>query len=482
MDFQTLYNVVQELSRVITGARVERVYQGVEGGMYLILHRDRAKFILLLSPDRAMPRLHLVTTKPASSATPHSFVLFLRSHLPGTLVTEVRILNHDRVAEIVFIKHGTGYRIIFELIGAAANVFITNASSEILAVYYPAVVVEHARRFLAPGLPYASLPARSRASSPEVSREQQAKEDVSANKAAEQRYEHLQEQQQTGRLRAELATVLKKNLSKVERRKTALGRDVDSATKADICRQAGDLILANLPRLKRGAENADLIGYDGRTVLVKLDPARSPAENAAAYFKKYKKYKSGIEIIRKRLHDTMAEEHLLQTLQIDLDHAVDREALAYLRSLLATHGYVRRTGEEKRKTGTTPSVQAYRSVTFQGWTILVGKSAAGNDYITMRLARPDDLWLHAEGMPGSHVVVRNPEKKEVPQDVLFNAASLAAWYSKGRGAGKVPVTYTRAGSVMKPKGAKPGTVMLTERKTIMVSPQQEGRQVRREGC
>jgi predicted ribosome quality control (RQC) complex YloA/Tae2 family protein len=89
----------------------------------------------------------------------------------------------------------------------------------------------------------------------------------------------------------------------------------------------------------------------------------------------------------------------------------------------------------------------------------------------MRLARPDDLWLHAEGMPGSHVVVRNPGVRDIPEGILRKAASLAAYYSKGKSSAKVPVAYTRAALVKKPKGAAQGTVVLTGRKTIMAVPE-----------
>ena len=109
----------------------------------------------------------------------------------------------------------------------------------------------------------------------------------------------------------------------------------------------------------------------------------------------------------------------------------------------------------------------------QGWEILVGKSAAGNDYITMKLARPDDLWLHAEGMAGSHVVIRNPGKRDIPEGVLKKAASLAAYYSKGKNSTKVPVAYTRAAYVHKPKGAAPGSVVLGSRRTMMAAPESD---------
>jgi predicted ribosome quality control (RQC) complex YloA/Tae2 family protein len=103
----------------------------------------------------------------------------------------------------------------------------------------------------------------------------------------------------------------------------------------------------------------------------------------------------------------------------------------------------------------------------------VGANAAANDELTVKLARPDDLWLHAEGLPGSHVLVRNPMKTDVPPDILLKAAALAALHSKGKTAGKVPVTYTFARFVRKPKGAKPGLVHLSRRRTLMVKPGDE---------
>jgi predicted ribosome quality control (RQC) complex YloA/Tae2 family protein len=110
-------------------------------------------------------------------------------------------------------------------------------------------------------------------------------------------------------------------------------------------------------------------------------------------------------------------------------------------------------------------------IEYEGWIILVGKNAAGNDYLTQRVARPDDLWLHAEGMPGSHVLAQNPQRKEIPPVVLRKAAALAAYYSAGRNSAKVPVAYTTARFVKKPKGAKPGMVVLSSRRTVMVTPE-----------
>ncbi len=113
----------------------------------------------------------------------------------------------------------------------------------------------------------------------------------------------------------------------------------------------------------------------------------------------------------------------------------------------------------------------YRTFHHEGFEILVGKGERDNDHLTFDVAEPHDLWLHAGGgTPGSHVVVKNPEKLEVPRSVLEVAAAAAAWFSKARGALKVEIHYCNASQVSKPKGAPPGLVELRKWKSLRVRP------------
>ncbi|MCA9594239.1 MAG: DUF814 domain-containing protein [Myxococcales bacterium] len=113
----------------------------------------------------------------------------------------------------------------------------------------------------------------------------------------------------------------------------------------------------------------------------------------------------------------------------------------------------------------------YRSVTIDGFEVLVGRGARENDELTFHVARPNDVWMHVGGgTPGSHVVIRNPEREAVPREVLERAAALAAWYSKARGAPKVEVHVCRAADVSKPRGAKPGLVQIKRFERIKVRP------------
>lgn len=117
----------------------------------------------------------------------------------------------------------------------------------------------------------------------------------------------------------------------------------------------------------------------------------------------------------------------------------------------------------------------YRTVSVEGFEVLIGRGDDDNDHLTFDVAEPHDLWLHVGGgTPGSHVVVRNPERVEVPRAVIEVAAAAAAWYSKARGSPKVEVHYCRAADVSKPRGAPAGLVELARYKAVRVRPAAPG--------
>jgi predicted ribosome quality control (RQC) complex YloA/Tae2 family protein len=113
----------------------------------------------------------------------------------------------------------------------------------------------------------------------------------------------------------------------------------------------------------------------------------------------------------------------------------------------------------------------YRTFVVEGFEILVGRGSEDNDYLTFEVAQPHDVWMHVDGgTPGSHVVVRNPSKGEVPRTVIEAAAGYAAWYSKARGSPRVSISYCRASQVSKPRGAPAGLVEIEKEKKLKVAP------------
>lgn len=105
-----------------------------------------------------------------------------------------------------------------------------------------------------------------------------------------------------------------------------------------------------------------------------------------------------------------------------------------------------------------------------GWKVLAGRTDADNDYLTFKVAGPEDWWFHVRGLPGSHVLLQGPPGEEAGRDALRQAAAIAAWHSKAREAGVVPVSFTRIRYVSKPRGAKPGTVEIRRESVLKVRP------------
>ena len=127
------------------------------------------------------------------------------------------------------------------------------------------------------------------------------------------------------------------------------------------------------------------------------------------------------------------------------------------------------TGKKEKHTETDAAARSF--ISSDGFEILVGKKAKDNDFLTFRIAKSLDTWMHAADYPGSHVVVRNPGRTEIPQRTLLEAAQLAAFYSRGKTQTKAAVHYTQKKFVNRPKGAPPGLVSLASFKTLLVVPE-----------
>jgi predicted ribosome quality control (RQC) complex YloA/Tae2 family protein len=398
-------------------------------------------------------------------------VLFLRKQLLRSRIDALGLVNDDRVVALALSRPAGPMKLIYELTGASTNLLLLDGDDTIRAVLRERSADEGRGRLLVPGARYRPpdkvAPARSTGKHTELPAPDGGSP-APMNRAAERLFTRVLEEQRTEVMRRELRAACQRTLVRTERLIAALSGDLARSERSEEYQRAGSLILANLRDLAKGQAHAALWDPDGRTVEVVLDPTRSPTENAEAYFRRSKKAKASRMPLQDRLDDAHEEADLLRLAQEEIALAPDEAALGSIRARLLRYGLIRASGARSREqTGNHPSI---RTVRFEGWDILIGKSAASNDHISRVLARPDDLWLHAEGLPGSHVLVRNPGRQAVPPAVLKRAAELAAYFSKGKGASKVPVAYTEAKHVSKPKGARPGMVVLARRRSIMVAP------------
>ena len=252
-------------------------------------------------------------------------------------------------------------------------------------------------------------------------------------------------------------------------------REILDAEARDKFKVYGELITANIYQLEKGQEEVELDNFytaNYEKVKVTLNKNLTPSENAQKYFKKYNKLKTAYAVVSKELIKTKEEVNYLEHILLALETSTEVEELDEIREELIKEGYFKRSNKKgcKKQIKTTSEPHHYKSS--DGFDIYVGKNNKQNDYLTLRFASKEDIWLHTKVIPGSHVIIKS-EGREVPENTILEAAYLSGFYSKGKMSSNVPIDYTERKNVRKPNGAKPGMVIYDTNNTIYITPSVE---------
>ena len=267
---------------------------------------------------------------------------------------------------------------------------------------------------------------------------------------------------------ASMLRMLRTQVERCEKKLAMQEEELASAEKMDEYRVMGEAIHANLFQIQKGMKAVELPNWfseEGGTILVPLDTQLTPVQNAQRYFKKYQKARNARETAAVQREKTLTELDYLEGMLLDVDKCVQESELEEIRAELVRTGYLKKN-TNRRQQRQLPRSKPYVYLSADGIEILVGKNATQNDRLTGS-ARPDEMWLHAKDMPGSHVIIQ--AEGDIPEQTLREAAQLAAWYSKGQRSSMVPIDYTRRKYVKKPGGAAPGKVIYTHQKTAYMT-------------
>ncbi|MFA8437559.1 NFACT family protein [Pueribacillus sp. YX66] len=271
--------------------------------------------------------------------------------------------------------------------------------------------------------------------------------------------------QQASDLEKRLSNEMKKNKRKLKK----LEKTLHDTEKAEQYQLYGELLTAHMHEIKRGQSQVAVDNYynPGEKVKITLDPVKTPAENAQAYYQKYTKAKNAVSIVKRQIEETKENIAYFELLLTQMEKAT-LEDVAEIREELEDEGIIKRKRRKEKKKVDKPKPETYESS--EGVPILVGKNNKQNEYLTMKLARKSDTWLHAKDIPGSHVVIRG---NQFGEETLYEAAVLAAYFSKAKQSSNVPIDYTEVRYVKKPRGAKPGFVTYSNQKTMYVTPSED---------
>jgi hypothetical protein len=274
--------------------------------------------------------------------------------------------------------------------------------------------------------------------------------------------------------RASLGRALARAIARIERRAERIRGDIEKMNRSQAAAEHARSFVSEAARAPRGARVLKAVDWssgEAREIELPLDPAKGAREQIDIIFKRARRLKDGAAIARSRLEEAASSSERLGGLKTALSApAADLDAIVADARTAAPRDFKLATAvearAEKRADGPRPPHRTFTGAS--GASIFVGRNAQHNDTLTLRVARPWDLWLHAKNLVGAHVVVPLPKGASCPADVLVEAAHLAAHFSGGADEAVVEVTYTPRRYVRKPRGAAPGAVVVDREKVIVL--------------
>ena len=440
----------------------------------------RARCHLVLSCDPRYARAGEAESFGPAPPAPLPFAQLLRAHIARARTHSFALAAGERQLELALASGEDAHSLVLQLLGPRSNIYLLGANREILGSLRP---LAETRRDLEPGA-VLTLPATP---PPPGDEDRFASEpDEGFLRAVEAQYAALERVEKLEKLARRIGRALERERQRLLRREAALQRDLAKAGPAEELRRLGELLKGALHTLRLGAEEARVRDWaTGQEVVIPLESSLTPARNLEKIF-------SGYQRARRREEATAAQAASLDT---------QRTALAALREvfdalagsavpepeelarfagrpevarLIARHPLrgegprpqAPRTERMPRRGKTPARLRPGRYRTSDGLEVWVGRSAAGNDHLSTRLARGNDLFLHVEASPGSHVVLRTGGRKDAPQESLLEAAELAVHFSKQRHATKAVLHVAPIKDVRKPAGTKPGLVHVLRGRTL----------------
>ncbi len=264
-----------------------------------------------------------------------------------------------------------------------------------------------------------------------------------------------------------VSTIVKNAVSRTEKKLAIQRQSVLDAQNRETFKQYGDLILSNLWKIKTNDCEVECFNYyENRDVIIPLDKTLSPQQNAQAYYKKYRKLKSSAEHNVKLAEDNQKLLDYLLTIKDSLRYCNESEDLQQIREELITLGLIKEK-QQKKKIDTPVKPLHY---VIDGYNVYVGKNNAQNNFVTFKLGKPNDIWLHTQKIHSSHVIIVNDKNEDVSLEVIQKAAEICAYYSQAASGTKIPVDYTKKINVKKPPKSPPGYVIYNTCQTILVDP------------
>ncbi len=480
MNESVLEAITEELESFLKGRKFGKIFQISNSSFVIDFNLPQDQY-LFVSIEPNLPRIYLVKRKlkelEKASLPLSNFLLFIRKKLASAIVEKISKLEGERIIRISLINNfetkKERYSLIVQLTGRSANLFLLDSNDTILAS-----LRENKGEGQIPGTKFAPPQKPEKEFSQKLQLPESKNHLETLSEALDKLYQEIEAERLFQELAKKAKAILKKKLTKKSSKFSKLQQELESLKEASLWKRYGDLIIANLNQIVKVDGKFLVVDYFDEnmpTIEIDVEENLTPKELAEKFFKKYSKAKRANEEIKKQLQILESEITRWKALETEIEKAINEKDEEFLRKFLSEN----EVAENKRIANTRKpssrkdeiSVVARRFISSDGFEILVGKGAKENDFLTFRVAKSLDFWFHTADYPGSHVIVRNPNRLEtLPHRTLIEAAEIAAFFSQAKKNPKVAVNYTQRKFVHKPKSVAPGLVSLSKFKTVIVEP------------
>jgi len=485
------------------GGRMQRFW-AVDANTVCIEIYAQQKGYLTISWDVEFGRLTVSSTPPKMALPATPFLTDLRKHLDGQRIVSAQQIGFDRLAEL---KLSNGSLMRVEILGKHSNLIVLDPAGVVLAAA-KFLGAKASRRVVLPGQKLGPSQFRGEKPSPE-NLPPFLRAWVSANgfeaafvrpfrpvsgpggayplplpdfqpinaygPAAEEHFQNASIRRDLDRQKNSLLGQLRRVELAREVALSELHQAADTASRAREFQVKGELILAYQGQIKPGNQVLEAWDMEGHPVQIPVNPDLTPLENAEKLFKKAKRAKSGESTVRQQIERLQEDLHSLTAILDWVENAEDQATLDKAMVHIQQRGWLHRASPPGNAKEDRPyEGKAIRELLGpHGYKLLYGDNREANDYLTLRVAKPNDWWLHVRGGPSTHVVIQTQNQPtKVPHDVLLFAAKIAAKQSPSKHSSWVAVDYTLKKYVRRPKGAEPGMASYTHEKTLHVNPQE----------
>ncbi len=268
----------------------------------------------------------------------------------------------------------------------------------------------------------------------------------------------------------DLQKLIHTNIERCNKKSKILNETLIECSEKDSLRIKGDLLTSYIYTLKKGDSECTLLNFysenEEQYIKITLDKTKTPSENVQRYYKKYNKLKTSEEYAKVQLEKNIEETEYLNSVLTNIINVESYDEIDEIKNELIETKYIRFRKNSKTSNKAKTS-KPHHFVSSDGIDIYVGKNNLQNDYLSLKFANKNHLWLHAKDIPGSHVIVCS---FDVPNRTIEEAAIIAGFYSKGKNSSKLPIDYTKVKELKKPNGSKPGMVIYHTNKSLIINP------------